>query len=795
VNTSSPPAGASVEAAASLDALIDAAWRARVHDLSEHEALARELAACAGSAPVPRGHAVTLEALRLVRQNHLDDAEALLDEADMLFESAHDGRGRCLVRDVRASSLMARGRFDAAMDTLAPNLALPAGARNAYDEFFTWGRASRAAGNLDRFEDALRYAYHMLSSAQRSGDAALLAQASGYVGGAHADWLNLEDAEPLCEQAYRLARGQRWHGVVIHVGWAIVLVLRHRHQEAIDVAQEIVALLAQQEAFVRWRASLFVAWVFAQAGEFENAQAWLERSTTLPAYPDEPPVEWVMTQARVWNGRGQHAQARRICDACVARHGIPAASGASTPRDLLQVHEELAEALEGLGEFRLALHSTREAVRLREHLASHATRSRRVALQVRFELATAQRERDEAHRREQVAETARLQLAALNAALDEANQAKTRFLAAASHDLRQPVHALTLQAAALRHELNTPRQIEMLSGIERCAGALSTMFDALLDLSRMDSGALQPHRQRVDVAALLLRLVEEHAPAAQARGLRLALRIGGGGRGATDSDAQLLESLLRNLIGNAIKYTERGAVLLCARRWRDPAGTPQWRLQVWDTGIGMAPQETQRVFDEFYQVGNPARRREQGLGLGLAIARRLARLLEHPLTLRSVLGRGSCFELRVPALPAPPEPERDALAPTSVGALHVVVIEDDPDGRTAMRDLLGQWGCRVTSGESADEVLAALARCPEPRAPDVLLADYRLPGPHTGAQEVARLREALARPLPALVLTGDLSKQTLAQLALKNLPWLPKPAPVLRLAAWLTSVARADGSG
>ncbi|MDH4287875.1 MAG: hybrid sensor histidine kinase/response regulator [Aquincola sp.] len=372
---------------------------------------------------------------------------------------------------------------------------------------------------------------------------------------------------------------------------------------------------------------------------------------------------------------------------------------------------------------------------------------------------------------------------------ESANRSKSSFLAAASHDLRQPIHALGLYMSALRQRrLDAPTQ-DIVERMDRSVAALDSLFNALLDISRMDAGALVPQPRAFDLEPMLRRLGDDFAPEAAERGLRFALRIGAGPRPvAIRSDPLLVERVLRNLIANAVKYTPQGGVLLSCR-WR-VAGAGRWRVEIWDTGPGIAPEEHERVFEEFYQGGNAERDRRGGLGLGLSIVRRLARLLQLPLALHSQPGRGTRF---VVDLPATAEATESAPRGAIASALHgttVAVIEDDIEVREAMRLLLRDWGCEVIEGSDADEVLrrASIAA----RAPAAVVADLRLRGQRDGITEVAALRQAFGAALPALLVSGDSAPDRVRLMAASGLPWLSKPVPAARLRAWLTQVTRHD---
>ncbi len=374
---------------------------------------------------------------------------------------------------------------------------------------------------------------------------------------------------------------------------------------------------------------------------------------------------------------------------------------------------------------------------------------------------------------------------------ESADRAKTTFLAAASHDLRQPAHALGLYMEALRAEPLDADQTDLVQRMSGSLAALETMFNALLDVSRIDAGAVATNPRSFALQPMLRRLAEEFAPQAEAKGLRLALRLPATVALAA-SDEFLVERVLRNLLANALKYTAHGGILLACRQ-RGAGADAVWRVEVWDTGIGIAESDHERVFDEFFQVGNSARERGMGLGLGLAIVRRLVQLLGLTLELRSRLGRGSCFALRLPAQgPADLQvsPPVDVLAdagPTTVLAgITVAVIEDDADVRAAMRELLGRWGCHVVDGADAHEVARALR---DGRPPQAIVADYRLADGRTGPGEARALQAAWQHAVPVLVVTGDAAPPLRHELEAAGCTCLAKPVLPGQLRAWLEQAA------
>lgn len=353
------------------------------------------------------------------------------------------------------------------------------------------------------------------------------------------------------------------------------------------------------------------------------------------------------------------------------------------------------------------------------------------------------------------------------AELAAANAAKTRFLAAASHDLRQPVAAIGLLAGLARERLGATAGaagLTLLDKLERAALALEDLLRGLLDLSRLDAGAAAPRPQPVALQPLFDAIALHEQPHAQARGLRLRFRPT---RAVVRSDPQLLEQMLRNLVANALRYTERGGVLVGVRRRGG-----ELRLQVWDSGRGIAPQHRQQIFDEFVQL-DPHRHGRHGLGLGLAIVQRGAALLGHGLGLTSREGRGSCFWVALqPAQAAAGRvaPARPASRP--LAGRRVWLLEDDDLLREALAERLRDWGADVLALASLAQVRAALAAA---AAPAVLLTDHRL-SDGDGAQAIALIVERHG-DVSAVLMSGEGGggADALADYAVLGVPVLHKP--------------------
>ncbi len=362
------------------------------------------------------------------------------------------------------------------------------------------------------------------------------------------------------------------------------------------------------------------------------------------------------------------------------------------------------------------------------------------------------------------------------AAAEAANRSKSQLLAAASHDLRQPLHALGLYTAALAARAGGAEWRPLVDNVRRAVAALEGQFAQLLDLSRLEAGAMTPAHARVAVGPLLARVVGELQPQADARGL--ALRVAAT-RIAVHSDAAMLERIVRNLVANAIRYTEAGGVLIGTRlRGADVA------IDVIDTGVGIPAAHHGRIFEEFYQIRDGGSDRAHGgMGLGLAIVRRLAALLGHRIEVASRVGRGSRFSVLAPRASATAPratragERRPMLVPhphpaTIAGAL-VAVIDDDPASLDAMAALFTTWGARVASGADADAVLAAIGDAE--RYPDLAIADLRLAAGDRGTDAVRRLRDELGIEVPALLVSGDLSPAAERDARNAGLVLLPKP--------------------
>lgn len=368
-----------------------------------------------------------------------------------------------------------------------------------------------------------------------------------------------------------------------------------------------------------------------------------------------------------------------------------------------------------------------------------------------------------------------VQLQQAKAEAEAANAAKSRFLAAASHDLRQPLQALGLLAAAIRGRGASATEVQDLAGrIGQSVQALEKMFGELLDVSRLDGGDVRVERRCFPVQPVLDRVCADFQPVAREKGLQLRLRPT---PEWTETDPLMLERVLRNLVSNAVRYTARGGVLVGCRR----RGRRLW-LYVWDTGVGIAEAERGNIFEEYYQIGNPERDRHKGLGLGLAIVRRLVALLGERLVLRSTPGRGSSFALRLPRTEPEPLPLAGAGGVDFVRGRHLVaLVEDDRLVRVATESLLRRHGLAVASGAGGAEARQALRALG--RSADLLIADYRLRDGETGIAVAHELRAECGRAIPVLLLTGEAAADLLGEATEAGFAVLRKPVVPERLLA------------
>jgi two-component system, sensor histidine kinase len=368
-------------------------------------------------------------------------------------------------------------------------------------------------------------------------------------------------------------------------------------------------------------------------------------------------------------------------------------------------------------------------------------------------------------------------------AAEQANIAKSSFLAAASHDLRQPVHALGLLVGALQGHAMTAEMRGLVEHIGGSVAAMDGLFNSLLDISRLDAGVVTTQLEEFPIQPLLARVCRDHLDEAEARGLKLVCRPCSA---IVRSDPVLIERIMRNLVSNALRYTDRGRVVVGCRRHEG------LRVEVWDTGSGVPPDQQELIFREFYQLGNSERDRAKGLGLGLAIVDRLAKLLDCRLSLRSAPGKGSVFRIVVPLADRQAPGVLPALDPP-IGATPrglILVIDDDATIQRAMASLLSSWGHEVLAAGSLAEMLERIET--SLRRPDLILCDYRLRDGENGIDVIQRLQSEYNDDIPALLVTGDTAPDRLREARERGLILLHKPVTNVKLRATVGNLIRAN---
>lgn len=391
-----------------------------------------------------------------------------------------------------------------------------------------------------------------------------------------------------------------------------------------------------------------------------------------------------------------------------------------------------------------------------------------------------------------------IELADKNAKLEAANLARSRLLAAASHDLRQPLYALTLFSSTLRAGETDPDKVARILHIEECVASLDQLFSELLDLSRLESGSMHATPARVVLDHVFEEVSRNFRMLAEARGLRLILR-------KTDvcvhCDRTMLARILNNLVSNALRYTDEGGVLIGARYQKDG----RVRIDVWDTGCGIAPEHQQRVFEEFFQVKPPQQRageHKRGLGLGLATVHKLAALTGSSISLASRVGRGTRISVTLPRCQnTAAEASENNDTPLDISGLRVLAIDDEPVIREGLRTLLKEWGCDVQTASDQAQALERLPRWASP--PDLVLSDLQLENNVRGPDVLRAIAQHYGEPPEApsfarLLVTGETRQDQINELAHLHIPILFKPVAPQRLreamlAAVLNSRAKQGG--
>jgi len=366
---------------------------------------------------------------------------------------------------------------------------------------------------------------------------------------------------------------------------------------------------------------------------------------------------------------------------------------------------------------------------------------------------------------------------ALNAAVqarqdaDQASSSKTRFLASASHDLRQPTHALSLLAGVLSKRPLDEKSKNIAQDIHVASQSLQSLMSGLLDISKLDAGLMVPKIESVDLHWLVSRVCSEYQSDCDDKGLRLIFNSSQQ-NAATRSDPQLTERILSNLISNAVKYTQDGHIEVSLNETED-----HWQIKIQDTGCGIKESEQQRIFEEFYQIGNDHRDQSNGLGLGLAIVKRLSKALNINLEFQSQYGRGSIFSFTLPKVGAKASSNQNVEQVNLLEGLHILCVDDEADIRRALELVFEVLGCTYHLVENTEEA----AKSAKDKQPDIILADFRLKENDNGINAIDAVR-AIYPNLPALLVTGDTSPERLKQASDAGIEMLHKPLTMEKLA-------------
>lgn len=381
-------------------------------------------------------------------------------------------------------------------------------------------------------------------------------------------------------------------------------------------------------------------------------------------------------------------------------------------------------------------------------------------------------------------ERANEQLISARDGAERANRFKTGFFTAVSHDLLQPLHAARLSLSALGDIRDDPQQQRLIGQVNHALSTIEELLRTILDLSKLESGALKPSTQAVEIMDLLRSVMVDIEPIARDKGLVLSMRTRDV---AVTSDPMMLRRILQNLLANAVQYTEKGRVLLATRR----RGS-QLRIDVWDTGPGIARSEQTKIFDEFHRGAAGLRSQASGFGVGLSIIARMSEALGHRIELCSAIGHGTRFSVYVPFAGDAASVRARRFASRTDGArayglwaIKAVVIDNDAGVRDAMRALLDRWGCQSRIVAGLADVEALIASEPGFR-PDIILADFHLDGGDSGLTAVFKLREAKGVPLHAVVITADHSREVAEAVAAAGCEILRKPVKPAELRALIT---------
>ena len=367
---------------------------------------------------------------------------------------------------------------------------------------------------------------------------------------------------------------------------------------------------------------------------------------------------------------------------------------------------------------------------------------------------------------------------------ERANKAKSVFLASASHDLRQPLNAMQMYIAALQSKVKDKEILRIIEDINSVSISTARLLNALLDVSELEVGAIKPRHEIFSVNNILISIFQSYLPLAKDK--ELDFRIVPSSL-YVRSDPALLERILGNFMSNAIRYTNKGSVLIGCRKRGDKVS-----IEVWDTGCGISDDQMSLIYEDFYQVENKERDRGKGLGLGLALAKRLADSLEHTIDSKSSLGSGSCFSVSVDLAENKADKNQSEIFMNimNLSGINILLVEDDIDVLKATKQLLESWGCKVKTARNKDEVMNLIKENPY-NNPDIILADNRLPGDSSGIDITYLIQEKLQASIPCVIMTGDVERNHVQSIIDQGFPVLLKPIQPAKFRAMLSHLIQA----
>ena len=367
---------------------------------------------------------------------------------------------------------------------------------------------------------------------------------------------------------------------------------------------------------------------------------------------------------------------------------------------------------------------------------------------------------------------------------ERANKAKSVFLASASHDLRQPLNAMQMYIAALQSKVKDKEILRIIEDINSVSISTARLLNALLDVSELEVGAIKPRHEIFSVNNILISIFQSFLPLAKDK--ELDFRIVPSSL-YVRSDPALLERILGNFMSNAIRYTNKGSVLIGCRKRGDKVS-----IEVWDTGCGISDDQMSLIYEDFYQVENKERDRGKGLGLGLALAKRLADSLEHTIDSKSSLGSGSCFSVSVDLAENKADKNQSEIFMNimNLSGINILLVEDDIDVLKATKQLLESWGCKVKTARNKDEVMNLIKENPY-NNPDIILADNRLPGDSSGIDITYLIQEKLQTSIPCVIMTGDVERNHVQSIIDQGFPVLLKPIQPAKFRAMLSHLIQA----